>query len=75
MAALINAASRGKLVATEPPRIQAIIPSEASDPPETPEKVRGAHTYSFLQCNRTKVIFLVDASLLQMTFLPSGVES
>ncbi|XP_040023282.2 coiled-coil domain-containing protein 191 isoform X1 [Gasterosteus aculeatus] len=38
MAALINAASRGKLVATEPPRIQAIIPSEASDPPETPEK-------------------------------------
>ncbi|KAM6908466.1 coiled-coil domain-containing protein 191 [Lycodopsis pacificus] len=39
MAALINAASTGKLMSTETPTFQAIMaPPEASNPPETPEK-------------------------------------
>lgn len=43
MAALINAASTGKLEATETPTYQPIMaPPEASNQPETAEKVRGA---------------------------------
>lgn len=44
MAALINAASTGKLKATETPIYQPITaPPEASNQPETTEKVRGPH--------------------------------
>ncbi|XP_034415898.1 coiled-coil domain-containing protein 191 isoform X2 [Cyclopterus lumpus] len=45
MAALINAASTGKLMSTETPTFQAIMaPVEATNPPEAPEKVGGALT-------------------------------
>lgn len=45
MAALINAASTGKLKATETPTYQPVkAPAEAYNQPDTPQKVRGALT-------------------------------
>lgn len=55
MAALINAASTGKLMSAETQTLPAIMaPAEATNPPEAPEKVRGALTNPHFINNNAK---------------------
>lgn len=55
MAALINAATTGKLKPRETQTYQPIMaPPEASNQPETKRKVRGALTYLHLISNNAK---------------------
>lgn len=56
MAALINAVSTGKLKATETPNYQPVMAApEASNQPETTEKVRGSLTNPHISSNNAQV--------------------